>query len=268
MQRRDQDAAREPGARSWSVAHVDSHAGLALSAVALPGLALSVVSGALLAPTQSLAAGFACLLLAGGTRERDGVAGLLGWLVAGSVLGGGLGYAAVAAGDVPVPTDGAVGLGIALGGGLGVVSNLVAADAGRESPPDTESDSATVALADDDARSPRPADLFDGHPDPVLYVADEGHGPVVRAANRSFATTFDVSRDAMRGTPLEDALLTTLATDATLSASDVVERVSSEDATDVAATCRTADGDARFRLRDVGDAADGYVVYTPATAPS
>ena len=41
----------------------------------------------------------------------------------------------------------------------------------------------------------------------MLYFVDEGHGPVVRAANEAFGTTFDVPSDRLDGTALSEALL-------------------------------------------------------------
>lgn len=198
----------------------------------------------------------AALLAVGGGRARSGVATLVGWLVGGALLGAAGGYAAVALVALPLSTQGAVGLGIALGGGLGAVSNLLAADDDVEL--DGERDAVTVEMeADESAPSPRPADLFDGHPDPVLYVADEGHGPVVMAANRAYAETFDVAAATITGTPLDEALFVEG------DPSPVAGAVAAGETVDEVFACQTPDGERSFRLRTVGGDGDGYVVYTP-----
>ncbi len=70
---------------------------------------------------------------------------------------------------------------------------------GTDSPGETTDETMTVSADAKHTPEPQPVDLFDGHPDPVLYFADEGHGPVVRAANESFGATFDVPSDRLAG---------------------------------------------------------------------
>ena len=201
----------------------------------------------------------ASLLFLGDVRERRGLTWLVGWLVGGSLLGAGIGYAAaLLIAGFPLATQGAVGLGIALGGGVGVVSNLLAAEAQGED--DDQTESMTVDMETDDSPSPRPADLFDDHPDPVLYVADRGHGPVVLAANGAFAETFDVPADAISETPLDESILADEENDPAVET--VVDAVASGDAADETLSCRTPSGPVRFRLRTAGGGADGYVIYT------
>jgi len=201
----------------------------------------------------------ASLLFLGDVREQRGIAWLVGWLVGGSLLGAGLGYAAaLLITGFPLATQGAVGLGIALGGGVGVVSNLLAAEAQGEDVDETES--MTVDMETDDSPSPRPADLFDDHPDPVLYVADRGHGPVVLAANDAFAVTFDVPADAISETPLDESLMADDEGDQAVEA--VVAAVASGDPVDETLACRTPSGPVRFRIRTAGGGADGYVIYS------
>lgn len=201
----------------------------------------------------------ASLLFLGDVREKRGLTWLVGWLVGGSLLGAGLGYAAaLLISGFPLATQGAVGLGIALGGGVGVVSNLLAAEAQGDDVDQTES--MTVDMETDDSPSPRPADLFDDHPDPVLYVADRGHGPVVLAANDAFAETFDVPADALGETPLAESLMADDESDTAVET--VVDAVASGDPVDETLACRTPSGTVQFRLRTAGGGADGYVIYT------
>lgn len=232
--------------------------------LAVAGLVGAAASVLFVAETGDQAAVAATLLFLGDVRQRSGLTALVGWLVGGSLLGAAIGYVAtVMIAGVPLAAEGGVGLGIALGGGLGVVSNLMAADA-RDSSGGTETaESVTVDMESDDSPSPRPADLFDGHPDPILYVADQGHGPVVLAANDAFTETFDVPGDAMSGTPLDEALM--VADDAADSAAitDIVDGIAADERTGTTVACQTPGGERRFRLRTAGRGTDGYVIYTP-----
>jgi len=200
-------------------------------------------------PTQGPLA--AALLAAASPNRLRGVGGLLTGLVVGAALGGVVGYAAVSLFTAPLSLLGAVGLGVALGGGVGVVTNYLAT--GDEGDVD---ETMTVEREPQQA-TPTPADLFDDHPDPVLYVANEGHGPVVRAANDAYGSQFDVPVDAVIGAPLEEAVLAGDDTDS------VVETVAADDHLDTVVTCPTADGDRSYRLRSVGGDTDGYLLYTP-----
>lgn len=204
--------------------------------------------------TGTSEAAVATLLAASGTQRLRGVGGLLTGIAVGALSGAVTGYVAVAVAEIPLAMSGAVGLGVALGGGLGVVTNYLAT--GEEESVD---ETMTVEREPDHA-GPRPADLFDDHPDPVLYVADEGHGPVVRAANDAYGETFDVPVDAVIGAPLEDAVLAGEDTDA------VVSRVAAGEGVDTVVSCETSDGERRFRLRTAGTDDDGYLVYTPLDA--
>jgi len=193
----------------------------------------------------------AVLLAAAGTRRLRGVGGLLSGLVIGAFIGAGIGYAAVTVLGAPITLIGAVSLGLALGGGLGVVTNyLVTGDEG--------SVDETMTVEREPAQAtPTPADLFDEHPDPVLYVADEGHGPVVRAANAAYGTVFDIPADAVLGAPLEEAVLAGDDTERVVTAVEAGERL------DAVVTCETGDGERTFRIRTAGAGDDGYLVYTP-----
>lgn len=193
----------------------------------------------------------ATLLATAGTRRLRGVGGLLTGLVVGALLGAGIGYAAVTVAAVPLSALAAISLGVALGGGIGVVTNYLAT--GDE---DGVDETMTVEREPEQA-TPTPADLFDDHPDPVLYVADDGHGPVVRAANAAYGDVFDVPVDAVLGAPLEEAVL---AGDDT---GRVVDTITDGEDLDTVVTCETADGDRSFRIRTAGAGEDGYLVYTP-----
>jgi hypothetical protein len=140
-----------------------------------------------------------------------------------------------------------------MGGGLGGVANLL-----RGGETATGSDETmTVDVEGESTPTPQPADLFDDHPDPILYYATEGHGPVVRAANESFGETFDVPPERLAGTPLSEALL--VAGEDTVDADAVTAG-----GLDVIVRCEIADGSASFRLRTVGGEDSGYLLYTPA----
>lgn len=193
----------------------------------------------------------AAMLTTAAPRSLRGVGGLLTGLVVGAALGGAVGYAAVSLFTAPLSLLGAVGLGVALGGGIGVVTNYLAT--GDEG----EVDETMTVERDPQQVDPTPADLFDDHPDPVLYVADEGHGPVVRAANDAYGTQFDVPVDAVTGAPLDEAVLAGDDTDR------VVEAVAADDGLDTVVTCPTADGERAYRLRTVGAREAGYLLYTP-----
>lgn len=222
--------------------------------VGRPLLAGLCAAAVVLAGGDGAAATPAVLALVGTVGDQDGVLTLGGWLLAGTVVGGAVGYVLVALTDVPLAMEAGVGLGVALGGGLGVVSNILVTDPDRQSGDET----VDVDMSDDEPPTPRPADLFDDHPDPVLYVADEGHGPVVRAANRAYAETFDVPADAVVNASLADAVMSPDRTD------EVVEAVEDGRSLDVVVECETIDGDRQFRLRVAGERADWYLVYTPA----
>jgi len=228
-----------------------------LPAVVVGGL-VAVVAVALLTAGTPSSALPATLLIVGDTRGRSGFVTMVGWIVGGALAAGALGYAAVGVVALPLSPPGAAGLGLALGGGLGALSNLLVADAGGTDEPEPES--VTVEMDGAESPSPRPADLFEGHPDPVLYVTDEGAGPVVLAANRAYAETFDIPADTITGTPLDEVAM--LADDSV----DVTAAVVGRDSLDGIYDCRTPDGERSFRLRSVGSDTDGYLIYTPTGA--
>jgi hypothetical protein len=197
------------------------------------------------------------VLVAGVTD--DGFWNLVGWIVGAAAVGGAIGYgvATLAAPDVlPI----ALVFGIALGGGFGALVQVFAL--GETDPEKPES--VTVGASSDEGGSPdpQPADLFDEHPDPVLYFDDAGDGPVVRAVNAAFEDTFGVGTDAVANAGLADASMATERVD------DVVAAAGEGEAFDAVLTCETNGETAPFRLRTAtvtdGSGTRGYLVYTPA----
>ena len=176
---------------------------------------------------------------------------VVGWIAVGAVS-----LAAVLAGldsvtTLPFSQPVTIGLGLALGGGIGGVASLFRATEPTDSP------DGTVTVGTEPGKTtPEPTDLFDGHPDPVLYYAAEGHGLVVRAANDAFGETFDVPADRIEGTPLSEALLVTgeESVDAEAVAAGGLDRV---------VECETAAGTERLRLRMIANGETGYLLYTP-----
>jgi len=200
-------------------------------------------------------------MTAGSDTETDsrsrfgGLVPVIGWIIAGALSVAALMLALDSVADVPLSRSALLGLGLALGGGIGGVANFL--QMGETTAVDDET--MTVTRASTETTEPTPADLFDGHPDPVLYYTEVGHGPVVRAANTSFGDTFDVPTDRLSGTPLSEALLVA-----------GTETVDVEPVTagglDCIVTCETASGPAPFRLRTVGNETTGYLLYTPVTS--
>ncbi|MBX0295001.1 hypothetical protein EGH23_08945 [Halomicroarcula sp. F27] len=154
--------------------------------------------------------------------------------------------------DLPISRQVSLGLGVALGGGLGGLAHLLQSDDDLG----TTDETMTVDVSPSVSDGPEPTDLFDGHPDPVLYYAETGHGLVVRAANRAFGERFDVPPDRLEGTPLSETLpvagIETLDAE-TAAAGDV----------DTVVTAETPSGPVSFRLRTVDGASSGYLVFTP-----
>ena len=194
-----------------------------------------------------------------GTDDRSQLGSLLtvvGWIVAGALALAGLMALLESVLSLPLSRPVAVGLGLALGGGTGGVARLYRSESGEG----TGDETMTVSVEPQET-SPEPADLFDGHPDPVLYYATEGHGPIVRAANPSYGETFDVPPDRLAGTPLSEALL--VAGDTAVEADEVTSG-----SLDRVVACDTATGSREFRLRTIGDGESGYLLYTPEAASS
>lgn len=188
-----------------------------------------------------------------GSPQRGGLLAVVGWIGAGALALAGFMLVLDSVADLPLSRTVAIGLGLALGGGIGGVARLFRPGDDGE----TADETMTVSVDQPESTGPEPVDLFDGHPDPVLYYANEGHGPVVRAANEAFGETFDVPADRLAGTPLPEALLVT--GDSTVEADAVTAG-----SLDSVVTCGTVTGPRRFRLRTVDGEQTGYVLYTPA----
>lgn len=188
--------------------------------------------------------------------NRDGLGALLAWILGGALAGAALGYGVDAVFAVPLTPLSLVGLGAALGGGLGGLTNFLFVG---EEERDTDT-AVTVDMAPESEPGPRPADLFEDHPDPVLYVADVGAGPVVRAANEAYGATFDLPVGALEGVPLGEALR------ATDEAADLVDAVAAGESVDREAGFETADGTDQFRVRSVGNPEDGYLLFSRTDA--
>jgi hypothetical protein len=215
--------------------------------------AIAIAASSLFVAGEPVGAEFAIPLLVGSTfAKREGLGALVGWIVAGVIVGAAVGVAAHSVLDLPLARYGAAGMGAALGGGLGGLVNFVSVGE-HEGEPEP---GVTVDMGRDGDPEPRPADLFEDHPDPVLYVADEGGGPVVRAANDTFGETFDMPTTTLTGAPLADALRTG-------DAGDLADALAAGDTVDRELDLETAEDTAPFRVRSVGDPADGYVLFTP-----
>jgi len=186
-----------------------------------------------------------------GTHRLGSLAAAVGWIGAGAISVATVALVVQSVVGLALSQEVTVGLGLAMGGGLGGVSYLIATD-------DDErvDETMTVSTEPDPTPDPQPADLFEGHPDPVLYFADEGHGPVVRAANEAFGTAFDVPADRVGGTALSEALL--------VAGIDEVDAETVRDETlDTVVLSTAPDEPTRFRLRTVGESGTGYLLLTP-----
>ncbi|WP_424002997.1 hypothetical protein ACOZ4I_03290 [Haloarcula salina] len=186
-----------------------------------------------------------------GTHRLGSLAAAVGWIGAGAIFVATVALVVQSVAGLGLTQEATVGLGLAMGGGLGGVSYLIATDDGESA-----DETVTVSSDTDTTPDPQPADLFESHPDPVLYVADEGHGPVVRAANEAFGAAFDVPADRVGGTALSEALLV-----AGIDEVDA-ETVRDEDL-DTVVLSTAPDEPTRFRLRTVGESATGYLLLTP-----
>jgi len=187
-------------------------------------------------------------------QQLGGLLTVVGWIGAGAIALAAVLLALDLVVDLPFSRELALVLGLAMGGGLGGVANLLRE--GEDLQHSDETMTVDVDPSPDTTPDPRPADLFDGHPDPVLYYAEAGHGPVVRAANGAFGETFDVPPDRLAETPLSEALL--VAGQETVTAEAVTDG-----SLDTVVECSVPDGTAQFRLRTVGTDKTGYLLYTP-----
>lgn len=234
--------------------------GVGLGGAAVTGL----LSGG---PTTANLGGstLAASLLVVGLSGRHNLLDLSGWIAGGAILGGVLLYGVGALLAPSIAIELLVGAGVAVGGGLGGVTRLLGVGEGTTTTAEADtftagSDEATEASTPE----PRPADLFEASPEPILYYDDAGDGPVVRAVNPAFETAFGVSAAAVEDAALGDALMTTADTEA------IVAAASAGDAYAGTVTCETATAARAFaiRLASVSDEAGsrGYVLYTAVDA--
>ncbi len=199
-------------------------------------------------------------LLLAGPASRDDVLGHVGWIGMGAAVLGAVGWVTGTVVEGFLTPILAAGMGIAVGGGLGAVVRLLAVGEPEPSTPET----VTVDRTDTGEASrpePRPADLFEQAPDPILYYGDAGEGPVVRAVNPAFESAFGVSAAAVTDAALGDALMVAERAD------DLDEAARNGGEFDAVVDCETPDGTRPMRVRVAadagGEATDGYVLYTP-----
>ena len=188
-------------------------------------------------------------------QKLGGLIIIVGWIGVGALSAAGLLFAIDTTVQLPLSRQVVVGLGLALGGGLGGVANFLYAGATPEA---TES---SVTVDDSATTDPQPVDLFDGHPDPILYYGNADTDPVVRAANQSFGDTFDVPTDRLQATPLAEVLPIT--GDETVD----VDGVTTGNL-DCVVQCETGSGTVPFRVRTVRSQSTGYLLYTPVEEAS
>jgi len=114
-----------------------------------------------------------------------------------------------------------------------------------------------VDMDETEAPGPRPADLFEASPDPLLYYDTAGGAPVVRAGNPAFEATFGVADDTLDGTALPAAL-------GAADGDDITSAATAGKELDAVRRCETADSahDLRIRVVPVGDGTRGYVMCT------
>lgn len=219
----------------------------------LVGAAVAAIAVFLLSPDGGTALAVPLLLAlpVGGGLLAVGL-----WIVAGAVAFGALGWGVVAVLAPAFPPVLGFGIGAALGGGFGAVVRLLV----LEDPTDTTETVSLDTGSDDTVPPPEPADLFETHPDPLVYYDATGDGPIARTANSAFADTFGVPATAIESAALADALMFH-ETDA------VVAAAADGDAYDDVHTCDIDGSEVRFRVR-VAATTDqsgtrGYVLYTP-----
>lgn len=177
------------------------------------------------------------------------------WLAAGCGVLGVVGWVVVTFFFPSIPAAAGLGAGIAVGGGLGAVMRLLVF--GEE---ESQAETVTVDMDEQRAPGPKPADLFEASPDPLLYYDASGEVPVVRAGNPAFEATFDVGDDALGGASLPEVLMTA-------DSDDIVRAAAAGEALDAVRRCETGNGERDLRIRTVpaGDSAYGYVIHTELT---
>lgn len=229
--------------------------------VYVAGPAVAVVAAAAVLLGGIGDAGTAAPILVAGVAGRHNLGELLAWIAGGAVVLGAVVYGATMVVNVPLATPLAVGFGAAIGGGLAGSIRMLALGEGESSADSTET--MTVDMDDEEgtmAPDPRPADLFEASPDPLVYYDDSGEGPVVLAVNPAFEATFGIGADAVENAALADALV------GDLDASALVAAAADDEAVRRRVSCDTDSGTREFLLRLVpvtaASGVRGYVVYT------
>jgi PAS domain-containing protein len=224
------------------------------------GVGLGFLSLAVVLGGKGSAAAAGPVLLVGLTGGHD-LSRLLGWIGGGAVVVGALLWAVGTVFRGPFAPELLLGFGIAIGGGLGGVIRLLAVGEQEPETDETVTFERSGAGDADSTPEPRPADLFEESPDPILYFDDSGEGPVVRAVNPAFESVFGVTVTAVEGAALADASMATERVD------DLVAAASAGEAFGETVACETATDDGRFRLTVAARTDDagtrGYVCYTP-----
>lgn len=232
--------------------------GVARELVALSGeLSLAVVSPM---PSGALVVGPFVAALAVGlslTGDPGSILELAASLVIGAVILGAIGWVSV---SVLAPEmDPVLGVmaGIAVGGGFGVVIRLLTVPEAEDT-----GESVTIDTSGEGKRTsePRPADLFEASPDPMVYYTARSDPAIALAVNPAFREAFGPDEGAVEGTPLADLLDVAASgpvVDAIEEAAHHEERVEME----------TSEGTRTFRVRVIpgGEgSASGYVTMTAA----
>lgn len=219
-----------------------------------PALAVTSAgsSGALLAFV------FVATLVAGLSLTGDpgSIVELVAWLAIGAVVLGAVGWAAI---TVLVPdVDPTLGLmgGIAVGGGLGTVVRLMTVPEAEDT---GESVTIETGTDEDSTPEPRPADLFEASPDPMVYYAAGSDSATALAVNPAYREAFLPDDAIVEGTPVAD-LLDVAASGPILAAIDDAEH--QEDRVEM----ETSDGVRTYRVRVIPGhegSTSGYVTMTP-----
>lgn len=207
----------------------------------------SVVVGIAAEMSAGAAAAFVLFAIPGNDLLDVGL-----WIAAGCGVLGVAGWVVVTLFFSTVPPAAGLGAGIAVGGGVGAVVRLLAF--GEDG---SQSETVTVDMDDSETPGPRPADLFEANPDPLLYYDTSDGEPVVRAGNPAFEGTFGGTDDALDGATLPAALNV-------VDGDDIVRAATAGEPFDAVCRCETAGGmdDLRIRVVPVGGGTRGYVVCT------
>ena len=227
----------------------------------LAGALAALASLAWLASGGADAGTLAGPLLVVGIAGRHNLLTLLGWIAGGAGIVGVLLWGIATFASLSVAPELMLAAGIAIGGGLGGVVRLLSVEEEPQDTAETVTFERSAGGSDDSGPEPRPADLFEGSPDPIVYYDDSGDGPVVRAVNPAFEDAFGVASGAVEDAALGDALMLAEGVD------DLVAAAAAGTAFSATLACETAAGEQRcvVRLASVSDEAGtrGYVLYTP-----